>query len=208
MARKEDFDPSVRLPPGLDVVAIRKAIEFMERELADLVEIYFDQMNVFSALVGIYGTKALDTVSNYEKHRHADTAQQRFPDLKRRGTSSTLNPNECLESKGSKRPWAIQSHFDHPGWYIVWRYLVDRTESIEAGKPVIIWRVDIVFLEKSDWKYEKSSAGDHGGGRTHTFGVKNAAKKLRGKAVYARKDIRIRDGKPVPRNGNGDPSMP
>ena len=41
-------------------------------------------MNVFSAIVGIFGTKALDSVSNYEKHRNVDTAQQRFPDLRRR----------------------------------------------------------------------------------------------------------------------------
>ncbi|HLN26410.1 MAG TPA: hypothetical protein VK395_01550 [Gemmataceae bacterium] len=60
------------------------------------------------------------------------------------------------------------------------------------------------FLDKSDWKYEKSSAGGAGGGRTHTFGVKNPASKLRGKAVYQRHDVIIVDGKPVPRNGNDD----
>jgi hypothetical protein len=169
----------------------------MERELADLVELYFEQANVFSAVVGIYGTKALDSVSNYEKHRHIDTAQQRFPDLCRRGCGPRRTPNDCLESKGSKRPWPIQAHYDHPGWYVVWRYLVDPTESLESGKPVVIWRVDVVFLQKSDWKYEKSGAGELGGGRTHTFGVKNAAKKLRGKAVYKRKDVIIRDGKPI-----------
>ncbi len=174
----------------------------MERELADLVDLYYEQANVFSAVVGIYGTKALDSVSNYEKHRHIDTAQQRFPDLCRRGCGQRRTPNDCLESKGSKRPWAIQAHYDHPGWYIVWRYLIDPTESLETGKQFIIWRVDMIFLEKSDWKYEKSSAGELGGGRTHTFGVKNAAKKLRGKAVYHRKDVLIRDGKPIPRNGN------
>ncbi len=97
---------------------------------------------------------------------------------------------------------ADKDHYDHPGWYIVWRYLIDPTESLETGKQFIIWRVDMIFLEKSDWKYEKSSAGELGGGRTHTFGVKNAAKKLRGKAVYHRKDVLIRDGKPIPRNGN------
>ena len=68
---------------------------------------------------------------------------------------------------------------------------------------MIIWRVDVVFLLRSDWKYEKSGAGDAGGGRTHTFGVKNAAKVLRNRAVYSRSDIRIKDGKPVPINGNG-----
>jgi hypothetical protein len=107
-----------------------------------------------------------------------------------------------LESKGSKRPWAIQSHYDHPGWYIVWRYLGDPTESLGAGKPVIIWRVDVMFLEKSDWKYEKSKAGESGGGRTHTFDVKEPAKNLDGKAVYRREDVILRDGKPVPRNGD------
>jgi hypothetical protein len=202
MARKEDFDRSVPLPPGLSVVAIRKAIDYVERHLADLVEIYYEQANVFSAIVGIFGTKALDAVSNYERHRNIDTAQQRFPDLKRRGCGPNPKPSECLESKGSKRPWAIQSHYDHAGWYIIWRYLVDPTESIEQGKPVIIWRVDVVFLAQSDWKYEKSSAGEGGGGRTHTFGVKNAAKALKDRAVYSRSDVRIKDGKPIPINGN------
>ena len=201
MVRSSDLDPHVPLPPGLGVVAIRRAIEYLERELAEFVEIYFEQANVFSAIVGILGTKALDSCSNYEKHRHADVAQQRFPDLKRRGSGSRPRPNVCLESKASKRPWAIQSHYDHPGWYIVWRYLIDPTQSLEAGKVVVIWRVDVVFLEKADWKYEKSRAGDAGGGRTHTFGVRNPAAKLRGKAVYCRGDVTVRDGKPVPRNG-------
>jgi len=206
MARKDDFDPSVPLPPGLDVAALRRAIDYIERQLADLVDIYYEQANVFSGIVGIFGTKALDAVSNYEKHKNIDTAQQRFPDLRRRGSGQNPSPNESLESKASKRPWAIQSHYDHSGWYIVWRYLIDPTESLETGKPVIIWRVDVVFLDKTDWKYEKGSAGDTGGGRTHTFGVKNAAKKLKGKAVYQRKDVVVRDGKPVPRNGNDDPA--
>lgn len=48
------FDETVPLPPGFGgVPAIRRAIEYMERELADLVEIYYEQANVFSALVGI-----------------------------------------------------------------------------------------------------------------------------------------------------------
>lgn len=204
MVQRGDFDSTVALPPGLDVAAIRKAIEYIERELAELIDIYYEQANVFSAIVGIYGTKALDSVSNYEKNRNLDTAQQRFPDLRRRGHASSDDPQYCLESKGSKRPWAIQSHYDHPGWYIVWRYLIDPTESLDSGKPVIIWRVDVVSLEKSDWKYEKSKAGAAGGGRTHTFGVRNAAKKLKDKAVYRRKDVRVRDGKPVPQNEHDD----
>jgi len=169
--------------------------------LADFVELYQDQANVFSAVVGIFGTKALDSLSSYEKHRNIDTAQQRFPDLRRKGSGSRPTPNESLESKGSKRPWSIQSHYDHPGWHIIWRYLVDPTQSVEPGKPIIIWRVDVVYLEKSDWKYEGSSASAGGGGRTHTFGVKEPAKKLAGTAVYRRSGITLRGGKPVPTNG-------
>jgi len=204
MVRKDDFDATVPLPHGLTVGAIRRAVDYIEKQLADFVEVYYEQANVFSALVGIFGTKALDRVSNYEKHRNLDTAQQRFPDLKRRGSGAKPSPQMCLESKASKRPWAIQSHYDHPGWYIVWRYLVDDTQSLEAGRPVILWRVDVVFLEKRDWKYEKSRAGEAGGGRTHTFGVKNPAQKLKHAAVYRRRDVAIRDGKPVPANGGQD----
>jgi hypothetical protein len=204
MARINDLDPNVPLPPGLERGAIRRAIDYLERELADYVDVYFEQANVFSALVGIFGTWALDSFSNYEKHRHVDISQQRFPDLRRRGSGPMPTPNESLESKASKRPWAIQSHYDHPGWYIIWRYLVDRTKSLEPGKPFIVWRVDVLFLEKGDWKYEKSKAGEEGGGRTHTFGVKKPSKKLLGKAVYRRKDVVIRDNKPIPRNGNDE----
>lgn len=202
MVRSSDFDSGVDLPPGLDFPAIRKTIDYMERQLAELVDIYYEQANVFSAVVGIFGTKGLDTHSVYEKSRHADTAQQRFPDLKKRGSGISPSPNESLESKASKRPWAIQSHYDHPGWYIVWRYLVDPTESIEPGKPVIVWRVDVVFLNKEDWKYESSTAGTAGGGRTHTFGVRKPASRLEGKAVYKRSDVTVKQGKPVPANGD------
>jgi hypothetical protein len=202
VASAKDITSAVPLPPGLEPSAIRRAIDYMEKELTDLVEIYYEQANVFSAIVGIFGTRALNEFSNYEKNKHTDTAQQRFPDLCRKGFKPD-NPQHCLESKGSKRHWAIQSHYDHPGWYIVWRYLVDKTESFEAGKSVIIWRVDVVFLTKADWQYEGSSASEKGGGRTHTFAVIYPAKKLKDCAVYKRKDVIVRDGKPIPRNGHG-----
>lgn len=202
MARKEDFDRKVPLPSGLTTTAIQKAIDYIEKGLADLVEIYLEQANVFSALVGIYGAKALDATSVYEKHRHQDLAQQRFPDLRKKGSGPNPSPLVSLESKASKRPWALQSHYDHSGWYIVWRYLVDPTMSLEANKPVIIWRVDVVFLTKEDWKYEASTAGAGGGGRTHTFGLRGAATKLKNAAGYQRKDVRISGGKALPANGD------
>ena len=91
MARKEDFNRKVPLPSGLTTTAIQKAIDYIEKGLADLVEIYLEQANVFSALVGIYGAKALDATSVYEKHRHQDLAQQRFPDLREKGRGPNLH---------------------------------------------------------------------------------------------------------------------
>jgi hypothetical protein len=184
------------LPKDLEPIHIKRAVDYVERQAADLVDLYFEQANVFSAIIGIMGVKALDSVSPYKKHKHPDIAQQRFPDLSLAGR---LNPppSLSLESKGSSRAWAIQSHYDHAGWYVVWRYLIDQTMSIKSGKPVVIWRVDVVFLNKEDWKYEKSTAGDGGGGRTHTFGVKLPATKLADAAAYKLPGIKLKNSRPV-----------
>ncbi len=201
MVRDADFNKAVPLPPGLTIAAIKAAVKHVEKGLAELAELYFEQANVFSALVGIFGIQALDKNSVYEKSRNVDLAQQRFPDLKRRGSGPNPKPEESLECKASKRPWAVQSHYDHAGWYIVFRYLVDPTCSLEAKRPVIIWRVDIAFVRKEDWEYEGSTAGAAGGGRTHTFGLSHPAKKLSDKAFYERSDVKLSGGKAVPRNG-------
>ncbi len=168
----------------------------MEERAAEWVDLYHEQANIFSGVVGILGVRALDSISPYKKHKHPDIAQQKFPDLSLGGR---LNPppETALESKGSTRPWAIQSHYDHPGWYIVWRYLVDPTKSVKHGREVVVWRVNVVFLNKTDWKYEGSSASQAGGGRTHTFGLKNPAAKLRNAAVYSLEGVAIKGGKPV-----------
>lgn len=115
----DGFDRSAALPPELRVGHIREAIEHVEERAAELIDIYFEQANVFSAIVGILGTQALHSLSPYKKHKHPDVAQQRFPDLSLRGRLSPP-PEQALESKGSTRPWALQSHYNHAGWYIVW----------------------------------------------------------------------------------------
>lgn len=184
------------LPRGLETIHIERAVDYVERETAELIDLYLEQANVFSAIVGIMGTKALHAVSPYKKHKHPDVAQQRFPDLSLDGR---LNPppETALESKGSTRPWAIQSHYNHSGWYVVWRYLVDVTLTIKNDRPVVVWRVDVVFLVSDDWKYEGSGAGAGKGGRTHTFGVSNPATKLANAAAYTYPGIAIKNGKPV-----------
>ena len=184
------------LPKGLEPIHISSAVSFVEGRVADLVDLYFEQANVFSGIVGTFGVRALDAISPYKRHKHPDIAQQRFPDLSLGGKLDPP-PALALESKGSIRPWPIQSHYDHPGWYVVWRYLVDTTQTIKPGCPVVIWRVDVVFLEKNDWKYEGSKAGLHGGGRTHTFGLKSPAKKLKDAAAYVFPSVVLKGGKPV-----------
>jgi len=185
----------VPLPKDLLPIHIERAASYVEDRAADLIELYFEQANVFSAVISILGAKGLDALSPYKKHKHPDIAQQRFPDLSLHGR---LNPppEEALESKGSTRAWAIQSHYDHPGWYVVWRYLVDQSKMIKPPKPVIVWRVDVVYLDKADWKYEGSTAGAGGGGRTHTFGVVRPAEKLKGAAAYSLPGIALKAGRP------------
>src|SRR5579871_5370914 len=122
MAIESDgFDRSVPLPPGLKIPHIRNAIDYIEERAEEFVDIYYEQANVFSGVIGIIGVKALASFSPYKKHKHPDVAQQRFPDLSLDGKLDPP-PKQALESKGSTRPWALQSHYDHPGWYIVWRY--------------------------------------------------------------------------------------
>ena len=202
MARNpEGFDTEVKLPPELKVAHIRKAIEYIEKESAEFVDVYFEQANVFSGLVGILGVRALHSVSPYKKHKHPDVAQQRFPDLSLAGKLDPP-PENALESKGTTRPWALQSHYNHAGWYIVWRYLVDPTKIIKPGKSIVVWRVDVAFLESEDWKYEGSKAREGKGGRTHTFGVRNPASKFAQTIIYHHPKTVLRQSKPTLTNGD------
>lgn len=198
---------ALKLPKDLKPVHIERAVDYVERETADLVDIYLEQANVFSGIVGIYGIKALHSVSPYKKHKHPDVAQQRFPDLSLGGK---LNPpaTQALESKGSTRPWAIQSHYDHPGWYVVWRYLVDPTCSVKKDRPVVVWRVDVAFFNKNDWKYETSTAGAGRGGRTHTFGIQSPADKLKDCAAYVLSNVELKGGKPILKDERSRDSAP
>ena len=57
----------VPLPKDLKPIHIEKAVEYVEKETADLIDIYVEQANVFSAIVGIFGTKGLDAFSPYQR---------------------------------------------------------------------------------------------------------------------------------------------
>ncbi len=81
----EGFNRSAALPPELKIGHIREAIEHVEDRAAELIDIYLEQANVFSGIVGIMGLQALHNLTPYKKHKHPDVAQQRFPDLSLRG---------------------------------------------------------------------------------------------------------------------------
>lgn len=191
----DGFDRAVPLPPGLTIVHLRNAIDFVEEKAEELIDLYFEQANIFSGVVGIMGVRALDSLSPYKRHKHPDVAQQRFPDLSLKGRLDPP-PKEALESKGSTRPWAIQSHYNHPGWYIVWRYAVDPTKRMKKGRPVLVWRVDLPFLQAADWKYEGSRAKEGRGGRTHTFGIQNPKTVISKAIIYQAPEVSLSRGKP------------
>ena len=113
------LDHSVPLPPGLTIGQLGRVVASVENEVEQFVDVYFEQANVFSALVGIFTARAFSALTVYEKPRHSGLAQQRFPDLKRRGSADPPAANDSLEIKASLRPWAVQAHYDHPGWYCI-----------------------------------------------------------------------------------------
>ena len=77
------------LPAGLDPIHISRAVEYIEERTNEWADLYFEQANIFSAIIEMAGIKALDAISPYKKHKHPDVAQQRFPDLSLGGR---LNP--------------------------------------------------------------------------------------------------------------------
>lgn len=85
----DGFDGAVALPPGLTVAHLLNAIDFVEEQAEDLIDLYFEQANIFSGIIGIMGVRALDSFSPYKRHKHPDVAQEHFPDLSLRGR---LNP--------------------------------------------------------------------------------------------------------------------
>jgi hypothetical protein len=59
--------------------------------------------------------------------------------------------------------------------------------------------VDVVYLEKSNWKYEGSTASNEGGGRTHTFGVRSPSKLIKqaNAIAYMLPGIKLKRGRPI-----------
>jgi hypothetical protein len=68
---------------------------------------------------------------------------------------------------------------------------------LKPGKTVVVRRVDVVFVNKTEWKCEGSTAGAQGGGRTHTFGLRLPAQTLRDAAAYRLPNVKLQGGEPV-----------
>ena len=201
--RHYEINRAVALPQGLTPQQIVRAVQYVETQAGEWLDLWYEQENLFSAVIGVLGARALETYGPFQRNPHKYEAQTRFPDLVRRGAKSgavgQYRPEDCLESKGSKRVWALQAHYNHAGWYVVWRYMVDPTRSL-GRRGVVICRVDVKFLEESDWKYRGSSAGEGRGGRTHTFDVINPAAAFHAGWVYRRRGIVVRGGRFVVNN--------
>jgi len=60
---EEGFDRAVPLPLELKISHIREAVEHVETRASELIDIYFEQANVFSGIVGIMGVQALHAIS-------------------------------------------------------------------------------------------------------------------------------------------------
>lgn len=66
------------------------------------------------------------------------------------------------------------------------------------GSSVVVWRVDCAYLTHVNWVYRPSKAGQAGGGRTHTFNVKDPSKVF-AMPVFLHPKVAMDHGKPVPR---------
>ena len=112
----DGFDRTVALPPGQLSRISRMPSNLWKRKPRNSSNFTSSKPTFSAESSASLGVRALDSLSPYKRHKHPDVAQQRFPDLSLRGK---LNPppTEALESKGSSRSWAIQSHYNHPGWY-------------------------------------------------------------------------------------------
>ena len=45
-------------------------MEYIEEKAEELIDLYYEQANVFSGLIGILGVRALHAFSPYKRHKH------------------------------------------------------------------------------------------------------------------------------------------
>jgi hypothetical protein len=107
---------------------------------------------------------------------------------------STLLKNErriCSICTSSKRTFSV-------AWsaFSAFALSIHPTRRMKPGRAVVIWRVDLPFLEKDGRKYEGSTAAQGSGGRTHTFGIKSPATLIRAAIAYQAPQIGLSQGKP------------
>jgi hypothetical protein len=57
-----EVDPQVPLPQGLTPQHVVRAVTFIEREAGHWLDLWYEQQNLFSAIVGILGIRALESM--------------------------------------------------------------------------------------------------------------------------------------------------
>ena len=136
----------MQLPSGLTTEHIYTAIGHIEAVANQVYEAMGDQqLNLLSNLVGGLGVAALDRSSPYHRDPDPNIAHTHFPDLKNeRGV-----PLECKGNHGFNSP---NAHNQEEGWFIIWRYVIDKEKRLDQNRILKIFRVDIGYLLINDWK--------------------------------------------------------
>jgi len=70
--------PLPNLPKGLEPIHISRSIDFIERRAEELLELYFEQANVFRGVIGILGVRALDSLSPWPGVSTSRSEKRRF----------------------------------------------------------------------------------------------------------------------------------
>ncbi len=188
------FDAARLQQIGIQVAAMQNIIDKVEEVASDYIDVYLDQRNLFSALVGAFAIRAIADHTVFDRNPHRYRAQQYFPDLTPHGQDpANLRPTSYLEVKASKRTWSLDAHGNHEGWYMVFRYMVMANGCHVAGhtRSVFVGRVDLMYLNQANWCYQPSLAGPGVAGRTHTFSLLQPSNTLNGNHVFLRSGIKM-----------------
>jgi len=139
-------DEKVSLPPGLTIGHIKKAVDEIESIANKVLDAIGDQqLNLLSNLVSGLGSAALNRLGPYHQDANRSRAQTRFPDLRN-------DEGIPLECKGNFAFNAPNAHNQEEGWFIIWRYIIDRSMTLDPNFALKIFRVDVGYLLEKDWK--------------------------------------------------------
>jgi hypothetical protein len=189
----EGFNANAKLPYGLTVTEVRKAMEGVYDFLHDLngflVSRGYERLeeiilgNSLSGFISELVVKSLGACSrtlarNGKIGGHPDLIPRgKYPD------DTVLRADEGIEVKTSIQSGGWQGHNPERSWIMVVQYAVDvTTEPVEDSRPSEILKVMCALLEESDWSFSGRVGASR---RTPTASIlKSGTAKLQANAVY------------------------